>query len=147
MFLGTGKMRKDQDAYTKALYTTFFVVLAFQVLFIFHPLRLGIDAVRMLDMALPAAMGGSYGQDQFPPFYPHLLCWLMRFGVCNVFVLYGINFIALWGAYVVLWMVFKKIGLGRCLSLCCITAMAFSTYLLQYCISIGTDILTHGQFR
>ena len=125
----------------KALLVAFFVICGLTIPFVFCPLSLGIDSIRMLNMALPAAMGGSFGQDQFPPFYPHLLCWLMKVGACNIIVLRSINYISLLLGYAILWMIFRELGIERRLSLYCLLAMALSTYRMQYMQSVGTDIL------
>ena len=79
--------------------------------FVFSPLRLNTDSIRLFAMALPAATGGAYGTDQFPPLYPHLLCSLMKIGWCNSYVLLSINIIAL---FVTLCMLYKILKLNGC---------------------------------
>ena len=117
---------------------TLFAILC---VFVFSPLRLDTDIIRLFAMALPAATGGAYGTDQFPPFYPHLLCFLMKLGWCNSVVLLTINFIALLAAMFLFYKIMQLNGCTFCESMLALAAIQLSWCVAKHVLLPQTDIL------
>lgn len=110
-------------------------------LFILSPLRLNTDSIRLFAMALPASVGGAYGTDQFPPFYPHLLCGLLKLGWCNSMVLLSINFVALFATLLLLYQIMK---LNRCSfveTMLTIASVQMSWCVAKHVLLPQTDVL------
>lgn len=109
--------------------------------FILSPLRIGTDSTRLFVMALPAACGGAYGVDQFPPFYPHLLCLLMKLGICNSVVLWCVNFLSLGVGLIVLRRMMSLNGIDHVESMLVLLAVQLSWCVAKHCMLPQTDIL------
>ncbi len=115
--------------------------LAFLFLLAFSPLRLEGDSLRLLAMALPAATGNAYGQDQFPPFYPHLLCALMKAGCCNGVVLIFINIVSLLATLIISRKILKLIGASPTETLLSLWAIPLSWCMAKHTMLPLSDIL------
>lgn len=109
--------------------------------FIFSPLRLNTDSMRLFAMALPAAVGGAYGTDQFPPFYPHLLCGLIRAGWCNSVVLLSINFTALFLTLLLLYKIMRLNGYSFVETMATITSVQLCWCIAKHVLLPQTDVL------
>ena len=109
--------------------------------FALSPLRLVCDSVRLFQMALPAASGGAYGVDQFPPFYPHLLCWLMRLDLCNSVVLYGINILSFGLGLLILHQIMRVNKCSDLESMLVLLTVQLSWCMAKHILYAMTDIL------
>lgn len=109
--------------------------------FILSPLRIGTDSTRLFAMALPAACGGAYGVDQFPPFYPHLLCVLMKLGICNSVVLWSVNFLSLGIGLVILRKILNLNAMPYVESMLVLLSVQLSWCIAKHCMLPQTDVL------
>jgi hypothetical protein len=110
-------------------------------LFVLSPLRLNTDSMRLFAMALPAAVGGAYGIDQFPPFYPHLLCGLMKVGWCNSVVLLSINFAALFLTLLLLYKLMRLNGCSFVETMATITSVQLCWCIAKHILLPQTDVI------
>ena len=115
--------------------------LAFLFVVAFLPLRLEGDSLRFFAMALPAATGGAYSRDQFPPFYPHLLCALMKAGWCNGVVLIFINIVSLLAPLIICRKILKLIGASPTETLFSLWAIPLSWCMAKHTMLPLSDIL------